>query len=131
MENKQRIISITNDGKQFFIYFDGTTHYDEDQYGRPVERENFEYLDENFNKFVLNGDFETIRKFQGKLFMETNRWHFAGPASPEIETADGKYVPNTDSSLIGLWALASEEELLKYRRILEQQNRERMHSRLY
>ena len=68
MENKQRIISITNDGKQFFIYFDGTTHYDEDQYGRPVERENFEYLDENFNKFVLNGDFETTKSIVHSAF---------------------------------------------------------------
>jgi len=131
MENKERLISISNEGRQFYIHFFGTTHYDEDQYGRPIERENFEYLDDHFNKFVLNGDPDTMKEFQSKIAERTGKWCFVGPHSPEIETVDGKYVPNTKSNTYGLWEKASKEDLKNYYRILEQQNKERMHSRLY
>lgn len=131
MENKERLISIFNEDKQFYIYFKGTTHYDEDNFGRPIERENFDYLDENFNRFILNGSFDTVREFRITELKKGNTRLFIGPKSPETENADGKYVPNTRPDLYGLWEKASKEDLLKYQRILEQQNKERMQTRVF
>ena len=127
---KERIIPISNEGNQFFIYYTGKTYMDEDIKGNKIEREEVFYLDENLNKFVMNGNKYMIREkyIHEKLSGPCNL--VLGPHSPEIETYTGKYVPNTDSYTIGLWEKPSFEELMRYHRILEKQNEERVHTRL-
>lgn len=130
MLNKERIISISNEDKQFYIYFTGDTSYDEDEFGRPVEKEKVEYLDENFNKFIMNGSKNLIVDQYARA---TSRGFnvLIGPHSPEIETIEGKFVPNTDTKTIGLWEKATKEDLFKYQNILIRQNAERDYTRLF
>ena len=129
-KNNERIIPISNEGKQFFIYFTGNTYVDEDIKGNKIEREEVFYLDEDLNKFVMNGNRYMIKNkyIHEKLSGPCNL--VLGPHSPEIETYTGKYVPNTESHTIGLWEKPSFEELMKYHRILEKQNEERAYFHL-
>ena len=122
--SKERIIPISNEGEEFYIYFTGTTHYDENSKGEKVEREDFYYLDEHFNRFIMNGSRSSIMEehvistFKGcDVIM--------GSHSPEIETVDGKYIPNTNKDTWGLWKKATRSDLYKYHDILNKQSRER------
>ena len=124
MKTKERIISIANEGNQYFIYFEGTTHYDEDNFGRPIERENVEYLDENFNKWIINVGKDSIDLFLNK-FKSDGLDVFVGTHSPETEDVHGNNVPNTNPNTVGIWEKAKKEDLTKYQRILAKQNKER------
>ena len=144
MRNKlnERLVPIANEGKQYFLYYTGNIYGDEDANGKLIEKEEVIYLDENFNKFMMN-----VKKDKAGAVAVSGRKigydAFVGPHSPEIETIrevqgpNGKkvfkevYVPNTDKTTAGIWEKASKDELLKYHRILEKQNNERHHSRLY
>ena len=129
MKSKERIISIANEGKQYFIYFEGTTHYDEDRFGRPIESENFTYLDSDFNKWILN-----INKDEADTFLNHFKSKgvdaFIGTHSPETENVYGEYVPNTNPDTVGIWEKAKKEDLSKYQRILAKQNKERQYIKL-
>lgn len=132
MKNKlnERIIPISNEGNQFFIYFTGNTIGDESPKGEPIEKEELVYLDDNLNKFVCNIN----KDWAGKYASDARKMGinaFVGPHSPEIETVDGKYVPNKDSNCVGIWEKATKDELIKYHKILEKQNKERFYTRLY
>ena len=129
MKSKERIISIANEGKQYFIYFEGTTHYDEDRFGRPIEAENFTYLDSNFNKWILNIDKDESNRFLD-YFKSKGVDAFIGAHSPETETVDGEYVPNTNPNTVGIWIKPTKEELTKYHKVLEKQNKERQYIKL-
>ena len=131
MKKNARIISISNEGKDFFIYFTGETYLDEDRYGRRIEREIVHYLDEDFNRFVMNGSRPFILKkyIHDKLSGPCN--YVLGPHSPEIENKDGVLVPNTSSYTIGLWEKPSMHELNKYREILAKQIEEKYSSRYH
>lgn len=129
LKNNERLISITGaDGKNYFIYFTGTTHYDEDNFGRPVERENFQYLDENFNRWIFDGKREDIGRHYSvidKMARQKGRTVFVGPHAPETETVDGDYVPNENDTTLGIWEKAEREEILKFKSLLIKQNKER------
>ncbi len=129
MKTKERIISIANEGKQYFIYFEGTTHYDEDRFGRAIEAENFLYLDENFNKWIRNIDKDESDRYLS--FYKANNFDaFIGAHSPETENIHGDYVPNTNPNTVGIWTKPTKEELIKYHRVLEKQNKERQYIKL-
>ena len=129
MNSRERLISIANEGKQYFIYFEGTTHYDEDRFGRPIESENFTYLDENFNKWILNIDKNNTEEYI-KRFKSDGLDVFVGTHSPETENMYGEYVPNTNPDTVGIWKKATKEDLTKYQRILAKQNKERQSIKL-
>lgn len=129
MNSRERLISIANEGKQYFIYFEGTTHYDEDRFGRPIESENFTYLDENFSKWILNIDKNNTEEYI-KRFKSDGLDVFVGAHSPETENMYGEYVPNTNPDTVGIWKKATKEDLTKYQRILAKQNKERQSIKL-
>ena len=76
----------SRDDKDFFIYIPGTTHLEEDRFGKPIYVYDRFYLDNNFNKYL-------------------------GKSIPWTEEKD-------DASK---WIKPSEEELLEYKKILEEQ----------
>ena len=132
---EKRIVSVENENKLFFIYFDGTTHYDEDFNGNKIEKENAVYLDENLNTFVMNVD-KSYSKDMLDHFLESNIPAFIGPHSPEIEQVrrvreNGKsilkevMIPNENPNTVGIWRLSTKEEKLKYTNLLLKQNKER------
>ena len=131
---KERIISITNEGKTYFIYFTGELQYDENIFGKPIQSEVFYYLDEDFNKLVLNISKEDAEHYVG--IMQKNaelygRELFVGSHSPEIEDVHGDYVPNTNPNTVGIWRVSTREEKSNYIRILQKQSEERMYLKLY
>ena len=127
--SKERIISIANEGKQYFIYFEGTTHYDEDRFGRPIESENFKYLDENLNKWILNINKNEADRFLNH-FKSKGVDAFIGTHSPETENAYGEYVPNNNPDTVGIWEKASKDDLRHYQNLLAKQNKERQYTKL-
>lgn len=127
--SKERIISIANEGKQYFIYFEGTTHYDEDRFGRPIESENFKYLDENLNKWILNIDKNEADRFLN-YFKSKGVDAFIGTHSPETENVYGEYVPNNNPDTVGIWEKASKDDLRHYQNLLAKQNKERQYTKL-
>ncbi len=134
-EKKQlepRMVLIENDGEFFFIYFDGTTYYDEDHYGKPIERENHVYLDNDFHAWYQNVETKADAKEMVKVLAEKGVKAFAGPRSPETEEIkevkleNGKMimqevmVPNTRKEY-GVWLETSEEQKDIYRALLTKQ----------
>lgn len=127
---KERIIPIMNEGKQFFIYFTGNIIGDEDHNGKLIEKEETVYLDDNFNKFICNVNKDRAGNFAFDA-RKVGVKALVGPHSPEIETVDGKYVPNRDSNTVGIWEEPRKEDLVKYQSLLIKQNKERLQTRLY
>lgn len=128
MNLNERIISIANEGNQFFIYFPGILSYDETR-GKFDPREMPTYLDENFNTFCREVGKDYADSMVEKLLSE-GKPVFKGPHCPEKilynpETEEEYMVPNTDSSTVGIWRLSTKEELAKYQRVLAKQNAER------
>ena len=135
-KNNKRIVNIYNEDKEFFIYFNGTNHYDENYYGKVIDKEATAYLDENLNTFVLNVDKKHANQ---KLFelLEKGYPVFVGPHSPEIEEIRETELPNgkkvmqevkvlnTDPNTVGIWRVSTREEKSNYVRLLEKQAKER------
>ena len=134
-ELKERIIFVENEGNQFAIYFDGTTHYDEDYYGKPIEKENCVYLDNNLNTFVMNVGKDNAKSDLNR-FLIKGIPAFIGPHSPETEVIrevkqpNGKMIfqeveePNTNPNTVGIWRMSTKEEKQKYKILLDKQAKE-------
>ena len=147
---KERIIPITNNGKEYYIYFTGTTKVVTVN-GKKKEREVFQYLDRNFNRLLTRDDFSNLPKDLERLFpsrpSETNNFinvpfseskglleaakaegfsAFVGDHQPEI------YNPNEDTyepfdgctCRVGIWKRATRAEMEKYDKMLERQKKQ-------
>lgn len=141
-ELKERIISTYNEGDCFLIYFDGTTYYDEDPYGKPNPKENHLYLDKDFNIWEMNinrNDADALARMKS---IELGFKFFVGPHSPEIEVVkevkekNGRIVfkevmvSNTDPDTVGIWRETTDEEKNKFISLLIRQNEQRSAYRL-
>ena len=137
----ERIIPINNEGKDFLIYFDGTTYYDEDYYGNKIEKENSLILDEDLNTWCLNVAKGDAKATAARVSKENGIKTMIGPKSPETEVVKevkeetGKIifkevmVPNTRDE-VGIWKVSTEKEKQKYRALLDKQARQSKSTRL-
>lgn len=130
MENKQRIISINNEGKTFFIYFTGKSLSEN---GKVYEM--CYYLDENLDRFI--NDISLIKEdgsrdtlYEERLKELESNGMFIGPHMPEVKNEHGEFVPNNNPNTMGLWRKSTKEEKDRYIRILIDQNNERTRSKL-
>lgn len=128
-----RLVPISNEDKNYFIYFTPETHADENNRGHLIEAETFYYLDEEFNKFVMNVSKVNSKHFASVIAKQAaakGREIFVGAHSPEIVDVHGDYVPNTNPKTVGIWEKASKEELERYKTILARQNERKASVRL-
>lgn len=108
------------DNKDYYIYMPGTTHYDEDRFGNPIYVKDYYYLDEKFNKFIMQCDKSNVEEFVTKL-KETGRNVVVGEHAPLKETRHGDFVLYTNPNIKGIWERPTKEQLLNYKKILEEQ----------
>lgn len=122
---KDRMESIENEGKQFYIYYTGTTYADENEKGKKIERENRVYLDEYFNSFYLNVKKEEAQKMRIKL-MNAGLPAIVGPHSPlkTVYAGNGEEMelPNTDTDTVGIWLISEPGARSRYRKLLDKKN---------
>lgn len=111
------------DEKKYYIYYPGSTHYDEDKFGNPVYVPDFYYLDENFNKFIGNRSVETADKYAEEL-TKHGKDVFVGPCSPEIEDENGEFIPYSNPNVKGIWKRSTNVEIEIYKEILKKQQEE-------
>lgn len=111
------------DGKKYYIYVPGTTHYDEDRFGNPKYVYDMYYLDSKFNKFIMQTDKDDIEKFADK-YKKAGNDVFVGPHAPETEDINGDYVPFTNPNLRGIWERPTKEQLLTYKEIIKRDREE-------
>lgn len=124
--SSERLVAIDNEGKQYYIHFASKLHVDENRRGELIEVETFDYLDENFNRFIINISNDRVEHFAkviGEKAKEQGREIFVGAHSPEIEDVNGDYVPNTDPNTVGIWEKATNAELVHFQSMLNSQNR--------
>ena len=121
---EKRIVKIySEEGKKFYIYYDGTTHYDEVK-GKPVRVPSFCYLDEDFSKLLRVSKKEYVNQ-EAKLLKSKGLNVVVGPTIPEIETVDGDFIPNNDKTTLGIWELATDLEKEKYNLLITRQEAEK------
>ncbi len=133
LKTNERLVNISNEGKNYYIYFTSELQYDENIFGKPIQSEVFYYLDENFNKFILNVSKEDAKQYSEimkKNAEQYGRQVFVGSHSPEIEDIHGDYVPHTNPNVVGIWEKANKEEIEKYQKILAKQNSEKLEVKL-
>ena len=111
------------DEKVYYIYMPGTTHYDEDKFGNPRYVYDYEYLDENFNRFVMQTTKDHAEEVADKL-RKTGRDVIVGPHTPEKEDKNGDYVPYSDSRIAGIWERPTKEQLDTYTEIVKRDIKE-------
>lgn len=131
--SNERLLPIDNEGKQYYIHFTSKIHGDENYRGKFIEALTFEYLDENFNKFIINVSKDSAEHYSnviGEKAKENGREVFIGAHSPEIEDVNGDYVPNIDSNTVGIWEKATPTEIAFYKSMIDRQNEKQRAIRL-
>ena len=106
--------------KEYYIYIPGTTHYDEDRFGNPVFVKDYYYLDEEFNRLVMQCDISNVNEFADK-FLSDGKDVVVGSCAPFYETRHGDFTPYSNPNVKGIWERPTKEQLLKYRTILDGQ----------
>ena len=125
-----KIIEIYSmEGKKFYIFMPGSTHYDENRFGNPVYKLDSYYLDEDFNKFIGNRNKNDIQKYAAEL-EKAGRKVVVGDHSPEIEDRYGDFVPNENPNTMGVWERPTKEQLEEYKSIIEKQNEKSLQKKL-
>lgn len=106
--------------KEYYIYIPGTTHYDEDRFGNPIYVKDYYYLDDKFNKFIGQFSKENAKEYADRLIDE-GRDVLVGDHAPLIETRYGTFEQFSNPEIKGIWERPSEEQLLKYKDIIANQ----------
>lgn len=118
----ERIEEIENDGKAFYMYYDGTVRGDEDGFGHKIYEENYKFLDEEFNVFLENVKISNAQERKNAL-REQGIDVIIGPRSPLIQAYDPMdkrecLLPNADTTKVGLWRRPTIQDAAHYKELL-------------